>query len=56
MDWFWAPDNVDNAADWKTDNEFAVPDAADKEKANDRSRSYGKGFGLEKCGSTLVQV
>jgi len=55
MDWFWAPDNVDNANDWKTDNEFAVPDAADKEKANERGRSYGKGFGLEKCGSTLVQ-
>ena len=56
MDWFWAPDNADDAATWKTENAFAVPDAADKAKASARSRSYGKGFGLEKCGSTLVQV
>ena len=54
MDWFWAPDNAEDAATWKTENSFAVP--ADKAKATTRQRSYGKGYGLEKCGSTLVQV
>merc|ERR1711973_204962 len=53
MDWFWAPDNAEDATTWKTENSFAVP--ADKAKATTRQRSYGKGYGLEKCGSTLVQ-
>ena len=46
MDWFWAPDNGGQA----------LEDSANRAKAVTRGRQIGKGYGLEKCGSTLVQV
>merc|ERR1712176_798402 len=45
MDWFWAPDNGGQA----------LEDSANRAKAVTRGRQIGKGYGLEKCGSTLVQ-